>query len=196
MDHLVWFIAVSRCTLADALKDQVVLFAAKWKGQTVAVKRAETETEVQSFRVEVYLLIVLATQIICVIWTSPRFGSCNASATQISLQFLVYLRMKPIRFAWLWNMPTVDPYISVRRPCIYFAPSLSLQCYSPSRIGEQSPIHMRSCYKVSADSFLVRKACKPSLWICSWLVQCAKGVAYLHSMKPKPLIHRDLKPPK
>ncbi|XP_076657462.1 mitogen-activated protein kinase kinase kinase 7 [Halictus rubicundus] len=29
----------------------------------------------------------------------------------------------------------------------------------------------------------------------SWALQCARGVAYLHSMKPKPLIHRDLKPP-
>lgn len=29
----------------------------------------------------------------------------------------------------------------------------------------------------------------------SWLLQCAKGVDYLHSMKPKALIHRDLKPP-
>ncbi|CAH2043860.1 unnamed protein product, partial [Iphiclides podalirius] len=29
----------------------------------------------------------------------------------------------------------------------------------------------------------------------SWALQCAEGVAYLHSMKPKPLIHRDLKPP-
>ncbi|XP_038222627.1 mitogen-activated protein kinase kinase kinase 7-like [Zerene cesonia] len=29
----------------------------------------------------------------------------------------------------------------------------------------------------------------------SWARQCAEGVAYLHAMKPKPLIHRDLKPP-
>ncbi|XP_060521638.1 mitogen-activated protein kinase kinase kinase 7-like isoform X2 [Cylas formicarius] len=29
----------------------------------------------------------------------------------------------------------------------------------------------------------------------SWAYQCAKGVQYLHAMKPKPLIHRDLKPP-
>uniref|UniRef100_A0A8C4WVB3 Mitogen-activated protein kinase kinase kinase 7 n=1 Tax=Eptatretus burgeri TaxID=7764 RepID=A0A8C4WVB3_EPTBU len=29
----------------------------------------------------------------------------------------------------------------------------------------------------------------------SWCLQCALGVAYLHSMKPKALIHRDLKPP-
>lgn len=29
----------------------------------------------------------------------------------------------------------------------------------------------------------------------SWALQCAQGVAYLHSMKPKALIHRDLKPP-
>lgn len=29
----------------------------------------------------------------------------------------------------------------------------------------------------------------------SWALQCAKGVAYLHNMKPKALIHRDLKPP-
>ena len=29
----------------------------------------------------------------------------------------------------------------------------------------------------------------------SWCLQCAKGVAYLHSLKPKPLIHRDLKSP-
>ncbi|MEQ2263967.1 Mitogen-activated protein kinase kinase kinase 7, partial [Xenotaenia resolanae] len=30
----------------------------------------------------------------------------------------------------------------------------------------------------------------------SWCFQCAQGVAYLHGMKPKALIHRDLKPPK
>ncbi|XP_023207980.1 mitogen-activated protein kinase kinase kinase 7-like isoform X1 [Xiphophorus maculatus] len=29
----------------------------------------------------------------------------------------------------------------------------------------------------------------------SWCLQCADGVAYLHNMKPKALIHRDLKPP-
>jgi len=29
----------------------------------------------------------------------------------------------------------------------------------------------------------------------SWCLQCAKGVAYLHNLKPKPLIHRDLKSP-
>ncbi|XP_042359064.1 LOW QUALITY PROTEIN: mitogen-activated protein kinase kinase kinase 7 [Plectropomus leopardus] len=29
----------------------------------------------------------------------------------------------------------------------------------------------------------------------SWCVQCSQGVAYLHGMKPKALIHRDLKPP-
>ncbi|XP_052808461.1 mitogen-activated protein kinase kinase kinase 7-like isoform X2 [Mya arenaria] len=29
----------------------------------------------------------------------------------------------------------------------------------------------------------------------SWALQCANGVEYLHSMKPKALIHRDLKPP-
>lgn len=30
----------------------------------------------------------------------------------------------------------------------------------------------------------------------SWCYQCSQGVAYLHGMKPKALIHRDLKPPK
>lgn len=29
----------------------------------------------------------------------------------------------------------------------------------------------------------------------SWARQTAEGVAYLHAMTPKPLIHRDLKPP-
>ncbi|XP_038123051.1 LOW QUALITY PROTEIN: mitogen-activated protein kinase kinase kinase 7 [Culex quinquefasciatus] len=29
----------------------------------------------------------------------------------------------------------------------------------------------------------------------SWARQCAEGVAYLHDMTPKPMIHRDLKPP-
>lgn len=29
----------------------------------------------------------------------------------------------------------------------------------------------------------------------SWTLQCAEGVAYLHAMQPKALIHRDLKPP-
>lgn len=30
----------------------------------------------------------------------------------------------------------------------------------------------------------------------SWMYQCAVGVEYLHGIKPKPLIHRDLKPAK
>ncbi|XP_045110911.1 probable serine/threonine-protein kinase DDB_G0278665 isoform X2 [Portunus trituberculatus] len=29
----------------------------------------------------------------------------------------------------------------------------------------------------------------------SWLFQCAKAVSYLHSIQPRPLLHRDLKPP-
>ncbi|XP_058175424.1 mitogen-activated protein kinase kinase kinase 7 [Anopheles ziemanni] len=29
----------------------------------------------------------------------------------------------------------------------------------------------------------------------SWARQCAEGVAYLHDMTPRPMIHRDLKPP-
>ena len=29
----------------------------------------------------------------------------------------------------------------------------------------------------------------------SWCLQCALGVEYLHSLKPKALIHRDLKSP-
>ncbi|CAG2176828.1 unnamed protein product, partial [Oppiella nova] len=29
----------------------------------------------------------------------------------------------------------------------------------------------------------------------SWVLQCARGVSYLHGMQPKALIHRDLKPP-
>lgn len=42
--------------------------------------------------------------------------------------------------------------------------------------------------------------CNPKPWYSaahamSWARQCAEGVAYLHAMKPKPLIHRDLKPP-
>lgn len=31
--------------------------------------------------------------------------------------------------------------------------------------------------------------------VMCWAKQCARGVAYLHSMRPKPLIHRDLKSP-
>ncbi|XP_040206038.1 mitogen-activated protein kinase kinase kinase 7 isoform X2 [Rana temporaria] len=37
--------------------------------------------------------------------------------------------------------------------------------------------------------------CYTAAHAMSWCLQCAQGVAYLHSMKPKALIHRDLKPP-
>ena len=30
----------------------------------------------------------------------------------------------------------------------------------------------------------------------SWCLQCARAVDYMHRIKPKPMIHRDLKPPK
>ncbi|KAF6207635.1 hypothetical protein GE061_016082 [Apolygus lucorum] len=43
------------------------------------------------------------------------------------------------------------------------------------------PIH-QPCYKYTAGHAV------------SWALQCAQGVAYLHSRKP-PIIHRDLKPP-
>ncbi|XP_022652311.1 mitogen-activated protein kinase kinase kinase 7-like isoform X2 [Varroa destructor] len=29
----------------------------------------------------------------------------------------------------------------------------------------------------------------------SWCLQCIKGIDYLHNMEPKPLVHRDIKPP-
>lgn len=32
--------------------------------------------------------------------------------------------------------------------------------------------------------------------VISWSLQCAEAVEYLHNMKPKAVIHRDLKPPK
>lgn len=30
----------------------------------------------------------------------------------------------------------------------------------------------------------------------NWCLQAARGISYLHSIKPKPMMHRDLKPPK
>ncbi|KAK1171902.1 mitogen-activated protein kinase kinase kinase 7-like isoform X1 [Acipenser oxyrinchus oxyrinchus] len=37
--------------------------------------------------------------------------------------------------------------------------------------------------------------CYTAAHAMSWCFQCSQGVSYLHGMKPKALIHRDLKPP-
>ncbi|XP_017052545.1 mitogen-activated protein kinase kinase kinase 7 [Drosophila ficusphila] len=48
----------------------------------------------------------------------------------------------------------------------------------------------------SLDSFLHAES-KPTYSLAhalNWALQIAQGVAYLHAMKPKPVIHRDIKP--
>lgn len=49
----------------------------------------------------------------------------------------------------------------------------------------------------SLHDFLHGKAKQPytASHAMSWARQCSEAVAYLHNIKPKPLIHRDLKPP-
>ena len=48
---------------------------------------------------------------------------------------------------------------------------------------------------ISIRQVLLRKSIHLSTF-CSWLLQSAGGVEYLHNMQPKPLMHRDLKPAK
>ncbi|XP_055330930.1 mitogen-activated protein kinase kinase kinase 7-like [Paramacrobiotus metropolitanus] len=116
-----------------------VVYRAKWKGQTVAVKRAETETEIQSFQIEARQL-----QRVCHPNIITVYGICADH--------------------------TANPLCLVME----YADCGSL--YQLLHGSEITPPY----------------TCGHAV---NWLLQCAKGIAYLHSMKPKPLIHRDLKPP-
>ncbi|GAU98326.1 hypothetical protein RvY_09487 [Ramazzottius varieornatus] len=115
-----------------------VVYRAKWKGQIVAIKRAETETELQSFRMEVQQL-----QRVC----HPNIITILGVSSDESQNPLCLV----MEFA---------------------------DCGSLYNLLHGEDIPQYSCSHA-----------------VSWLLQCARGVAYLHNMRPKPLIHRDLKPP-
>lgn len=77
----------------------------------------------------------------------------------------------------------------------------------PVMYSDSARIHLVSsviCNKVLFSlclSFAVLHGAEPlpyytAAHAMSWCLQCSQGVAYLHSMQPKALIHRDLKPPK
>ncbi|XP_049613887.1 mitogen-activated protein kinase kinase kinase 7 isoform X2 [Syngnathus scovelli] len=112
-----------------------VVCKAKWKGNDVAIKTIESESERKAFIVELRQLSRVNHPNIV-----KLYGSCSNP---------VCLVMEYAEGGSLYNvLHGAEP----------------LPCYSASHA-------------------------------MSWCLQCSQGVAYLHGMKPKALIHRDLKPP-
>uniref|UniRef100_A0A3P9L1C2 Mitogen-activated protein kinase kinase kinase 7 n=1 Tax=Oryzias latipes TaxID=8090 RepID=A0A3P9L1C2_ORYLA len=112
-----------------------VVCKAKWKGNDVAIKTIESESERKAFIVELRQLSRVNHPNIV-----KLYGSCSNP---------VCLVMEYAEGGSLYNvLHGAEP----------------LPCYTASHA-------------------------------MSWCLQCSQGVAYLHGMKPKALIHRDLKPP-
>lgn len=113
-----------------------VVYKALWKGHTVAVKRVETESEVNAFHNEVQQLARVNHENII-----HLYGACMSDAHKCLV--------------------------------IEFADGGSLyHLLHSSHKTEYNLAHG-----------------------ISWLLQCAKAVSYLHAIHPRPLLHRDLKPP-
>ncbi|XP_040016588.1 mitogen-activated protein kinase kinase kinase 7 isoform X1 [Gasterosteus aculeatus] len=112
-----------------------VVCKAKWKGNDVAIKTIESESERKAFIVELRQLSRVNHPNIV-----KLYGSCNNP---------VCLVMEYAEGGSLYNV------LHGAEPLPYYTASHAM----------------------------------------SWCFQCSQGVAYLHGMKPKALIHRDLKPP-
>ncbi|XP_072296313.1 mitogen-activated protein kinase kinase kinase 7 isoform X2 [Eucyclogobius newberryi] len=112
-----------------------VVCKAKWKGNDVAIKTIESESERKAFVVELRQLSRVNHPNIV-----KLYGSCNSP---------VCLVMEYAEGGSLYNV------LHGAEPLPFYTASHAM----------------------------------------SWCLQCAQGVAYLHGMKPKALIHRDLKPP-
>ncbi|XP_051792591.1 mitogen-activated protein kinase kinase kinase 7 isoform X2 [Acanthochromis polyacanthus] len=112
-----------------------VVCKAKWKGNDVAIKTIESESERKAFIVELRQLSRVNHPNIV-----KLYGSCNSP---------VCLVMEYAEGGSLYNV------LHGAEPLPYYTASHAM----------------------------------------SWCLQCSQGVAYLHGMKPKALIHRDLKPP-
>uniref|UniRef100_A0A3B4AVX7 Mitogen-activated protein kinase kinase kinase 7 n=1 Tax=Periophthalmus magnuspinnatus TaxID=409849 RepID=A0A3B4AVX7_9GOBI len=112
-----------------------VVCKAKWKGNDVAIKTIESESERKAFVVELRQLSRVSHPNIV-----KLYGSCNNP---------VCLVMEYAEGGSLYNV------LHGAEPLPFYTASHAM----------------------------------------SWCLQCAQGVAYLHGMKPKALIHRDLKPP-
>ncbi|XP_075869132.1 mitogen-activated protein kinase kinase kinase 7 isoform X2 [Nelusetta ayraudi] len=112
-----------------------VVCKAKWKGNDVAIKTIESESERKAFIVELRQLSRVNHPNIV-----KLYGSCHNP---------VCLVMEYAEGGSLYNV------LHGAEPLPYYTASHAM----------------------------------------SWCFQCSQGVAYLHGMKPKALIHRDLKPP-
>ncbi|KAK7081699.1 Mitogen-activated protein kinase kinase kinase 7, partial [Halocaridina rubra] len=113
-----------------------VVHKALWRGLTVAVKKVETESEVNAFYNEVQQLARVQHENII-----HLYGACTSD----DFKCLV----------------------------IEFADGGSL-------------------YHLLHSSHKIKYNLAHGI---SWLLQCARAVSYLHAIHPRPLLHRDLKPP-
>lgn len=100
-----------------------------------------------------------------------------------------------IQFVWLWNMLKAALYIMV-----FFSFNLIKFNFIWKRFHWKYNINITNLVLLVKPSYLLLiyftvLHCTPQPrytagHAMSWALQCARGVAYLHNMKPKPLIHR------
>ncbi|XP_069169165.1 mitogen-activated protein kinase kinase kinase 7 isoform X2 [Procambarus clarkii] len=113
-----------------------VVYKALWRGLTVAVKKVETESEVNAFYNEVQQLARVQHENIIYL-----YGACFSDAHKC---LVIEYADGGSLYHLLHNSPNTE-------------------------------------YNLAHG--------------ISWLLQCAKAVSYLHAIQPRPLLHRDLKPP-
>ncbi|KAK8732990.1 hypothetical protein OTU49_006695 [Cherax quadricarinatus] len=113
-----------------------VVYKALWRGLTVAVKKVETESEVNAFCNEVQQLARVQHENIIYL-----YGACTSDFQKC---LIIEYADGGSLYHLLHNSPNTE-------------------------------------YNLAHG--------------ISWLLQCAKAVSYLHAIQPRPLLHRDLKPP-
>ncbi|XP_042241727.1 mitogen-activated protein kinase kinase kinase 7-like isoform X3 [Homarus americanus] len=113
-----------------------VVYKALWRGLTVAVKKVETESEVNAFYNEVQQLARVQHENIIYL-----YGAC---VSDIHKCLVIEFADGGSLYHLLHNSPNTE-------------------------------------YNLAHG--------------ISWLLQCARAVSYLHAIQPRPLLHRDLKPP-